>query len=177
MLEVQRDRAWHGIVTLEESWFYLNTDYEVVWLPRDEKVPERERHTIQSKKFILTIVWNPRGFHLIKVLEKGRKFNAGYYIAEILESLSQWHSIEAAGTERKSLVHADNVRSHTAKLSTQYFNENRMKPAPHLLYSPDLAPSDFYLFGYLKRGRAGLSFEDADQLLAAIKGVLERIEK
>jgi hypothetical protein len=30
------------------------------------------------------IIWNPRGFHFIKVLEKGHKFNAGYYIAEIL---------------------------------------------------------------------------------------------
>jgi hypothetical protein len=70
MLELQRDRAWHNIVTLDESWFYLSTDYELVWLPRDEKVPERERYTIQSKKFMLTIVWNLRGFHLIKVLEK-----------------------------------------------------------------------------------------------------------
>jgi hypothetical protein len=48
-----------------------------------------------------TIVWNPRGFHLIKVLEKGRKFNAGYYVAEILGPLSQWQSIEAASNERK----------------------------------------------------------------------------
>jgi hypothetical protein len=49
----------------------------------------------ESKKFILTIVWNPHGFHLIKVIDKGRKFNAGYFIAEILESLSQRRSIEA----------------------------------------------------------------------------------
>jgi hypothetical protein len=70
MLEVQRDRARHNIVTLDESWFYLSTDYEFVWLRRNEKVPGRERHTIQSKKFMLTIVWNPLGFHLIKVLEK-----------------------------------------------------------------------------------------------------------
>jgi hypothetical protein len=34
---------------------------------------------------MLTVVWNPRGFHLIKVLENGRKFNAGHYVAEILE--------------------------------------------------------------------------------------------
>jgi hypothetical protein len=71
-----------------------------------------------------TIVWNPGEFHLIKVLETGRKFNAGYYIAEILEPLSQWCSIEAASNERKLLVHADNAGPHTAKLSTQYFNEN-----------------------------------------------------
>jgi hypothetical protein len=52
-----------------------------------------------------------------------------------------------------------------------------MKSAPHPPYSPDLAPSDFYLFGYVKRCPAGLSFEDADQLLAAVEGVLEGIEK
>jgi hypothetical protein len=168
--------AWHNIVTLDESWFYLSMYYEFVWLPRDEKVPEKERHN-SIKKFMLTIVWNPCGFHLVKVLEKGRKFNAGYYIAEILEPLSQWRSIEAAGNEQKLLMYADNVRPHIAKLSTQYFNENRMKSAPHPPCSPDLTPSDFDLFGDVKRCLAGLSFEDADQLLAATEGVLEGIEK
>jgi hypothetical protein len=114
---------------------------------------------------------------LITVLEKGRKFTAGYYIAEILEPLSQWRSIEAAGNARKLLVHADNGRQHIAKLSTQYFNKDRMKSAPHPLYSPDLALSDFYLFGHVKRCLAGVSFEDADQLLAAVEGVLEGIKK
>jgi hypothetical protein len=37
MVEAQRDRAWYGIVTLDESWIYLSTDCEFVWLPRDEK--------------------------------------------------------------------------------------------------------------------------------------------
>jgi hypothetical protein len=66
---------------------------------------------------MLIIVWNPRGFHLIKVLEKGRISNIGYYITEILERLSQWRSIEAAGNGRKLLVHADNARPHTVKFS------------------------------------------------------------
>jgi hypothetical protein len=51
-----------------------------------------------------------------------------------------------------------------------------MKSAPHPPYSPDLAPSNFYLFGYVKRCLAGLSFEDAYQLLAAVKGILGDIE-
>jgi hypothetical protein len=42
MFEVQRDRTRHDIVSLDESWFYLSQDYEFVWLPPDEKVPERE---------------------------------------------------------------------------------------------------------------------------------------
>jgi hypothetical protein len=64
---------------------------------------------------MLTIVWNPRWFHLIKVLEEGRKFNAGCYTDETFELLFQWRSIETAGNERKLLVHADNARPHTAK--------------------------------------------------------------
>jgi hypothetical protein len=34
-----------------------------------------------------------------------------------------------------------------------------------------------YLFGYVKRYLAGLLFVDADQLLAAVEGVPEGIEK
>jgi hypothetical protein len=52
-----------------------------------------------------------------------------------------------------------------------------MKSTPYPPYSPDLAPSDFYLFGYVKRCLAGLPFEDADQLFVAVEGVLEGTEK
>jgi hypothetical protein len=52
-----------------------------------------------------------------------------------------------------------------------------MKSAQHPPYSSDLAPSDFYLFWYVKRCLAGLSFKDTDQLLAAVEGVLEGTEK
>jgi histone-lysine N-methyltransferase SETMAR len=109
--------------------------------------------------------------------QKSRKFNAGYYVAKILEPLSQWRSIEAAGNDRKLFVRAANARPHTAKLSTEYFDESQIKSAPHPPYSPHLAPSDFDLFGDVKRCLAGLSFEDADQLLAAVEGVQEGIEK
>jgi hypothetical protein len=69
------------------------------------------------------------------------------------------------------------MHPHTAKLSTQYFNENRMKSPPHPPHSPDLALLDFCLFRHVNRCLAGLSFEDADQLLPAGEGVLEGIEK
>jgi hypothetical protein len=52
-----------------------------------------------------------------------------------------------------------------------------MKFVPHPPYSLDLVPSASYLFGKVKRYLAGLSFEDADPLLVAIKGVPESIEK
>jgi hypothetical protein len=51
MLEVHCDRAWHDIVTLDESWFYLSTDYEFVWLPRDEKFPKEHDTEFNRKNY------------------------------------------------------------------------------------------------------------------------------
>jgi hypothetical protein len=76
MLEVQHDRAWHDIVTLDESTFDLTTEHKFIWLPQGEKVPAHEFHTIQSKKFMRTTVCNPCGFHLINILDTGSKLNA-----------------------------------------------------------------------------------------------------
>jgi hypothetical protein len=50
VLNQQRVRSWHDIVTLDESWLYLNMYHEFIWLQPDVEVPERERHTVQSKK-------------------------------------------------------------------------------------------------------------------------------
>jgi ABC-type uncharacterized transport system YnjBCD substrate-binding protein len=80
MLERQKQRSWHDIVTLDESWFYLNTNHELIWLQPDGEIPERERRTIHSENVMLTIVWNPSGFHLINVLPKRFKFNASFYV-------------------------------------------------------------------------------------------------
>jgi hypothetical protein len=46
MLERQKQRYWHDIVTLDESWFDLNTDHELIWLQPEGEIPERERRTI-----------------------------------------------------------------------------------------------------------------------------------
>jgi hypothetical protein len=52
-----------------------------------------------------------------------------------------------------------------------------MTSGPHPPNSPELAQSDFYLVGYVKRCLVDLSFEDADQFPAGVEGVLEGIEK
>jgi hypothetical protein len=81
VLSVQSTPQWHGIVTLDESWIYLFSDHDLMWTAPGEIVVDRERHTVQSPKFMLTVVWNPIGFHILKALPKGRKFNAQYYIS------------------------------------------------------------------------------------------------
>jgi hypothetical protein len=71
-------RQWHDIVILDESWVYLFSEHDLMWTAPGEIVVDRERRTVQSPKFTLTVVWDPIGFHVLKALPKGRKFNAQY---------------------------------------------------------------------------------------------------
>jgi hypothetical protein len=57
------------------SWFYLSTDHEQIWLRVEEQPPEGPRHTIQDPKMMVTIAWNPPGFHLLDAFAKGNTFN------------------------------------------------------------------------------------------------------
>jgi hypothetical protein len=56
VLSVQSTRQWHDIVTLDESWIYLFSEYDLMWIAPGEIVVDRERHTVQSPKFMLTVV-------------------------------------------------------------------------------------------------------------------------
>jgi hypothetical protein len=62
-------------------------------------------------------------------------------------------------------------------MTQQFLEQNAMKRAPHPAYSPNLAPSDFYLFACVKQLLAVQEFPDGEALLAAINAILRGIEK
>jgi hypothetical protein len=97
VLSVKSRRHWHDIITLDESWIHLFSEHDLMWTARREIVVDRERHTVQSPTFILRVVWNPIGFHVLKTLSKGRKFDAQYYTNDILVAISDWRR-QAGGT-------------------------------------------------------------------------------
>jgi hypothetical protein len=63
-LSVQSTRQWHDIVTLDESWISLFSEHDLMWTAPGESVIDRERHTVQSPKFMLTGVWNQIRLHV-----------------------------------------------------------------------------------------------------------------
>jgi hypothetical protein len=48
---------------------------------------------------------------------------------------------------------------------SDFCKENEITVAPHPPYSPDLAASDFYLFGFLKDGLKESVYDEPDELL------------
>jgi hypothetical protein len=126
VLSVQsmRQWQWHDIVTLDESWIYLFNEHDLMWTAPGEIIVDRERDTVQSPKFMLMVVWNSIGFRVLKALPKLRKFNAQYYINDLLVAISDWRRHTGATRPNKLWVHSDNARPHTAKMSRDYIGLN-----------------------------------------------------
>jgi hypothetical protein len=137
----------------------------VAGLGPKETSPERARHTIQDRKIVVTIAWNPLEFLLIVALPKGCTFNAEYYCDNIFAALTQLHPED---DRRKLVVHADNARAHAAQKYRTFCEENGLWLVPHPPCSPDLEPSDFFLFGYVKERLKGMVFPSSEELLNAI---------
>jgi hypothetical protein len=55
--------------------------------------------------------------------------------------------------------------------------ENRLQILTHPPYSPDLAPSDFFLFGHVKHSLAGAAFASRSELFEAIPSVVTEIPR
>jgi histone-lysine N-methyltransferase SETMAR len=128
---------------------------------------------IQDRKIMVNIAWNPLGFPLIVAFPKGRIFNAEYYSDNILAALTQ---IQPEDDGRKPVIHADNARAHSAQKCRTFCEENGLRLAHHPPYSPDLAPSDFFLFSYVKERLKGMVFPSYEELLDAIGEVATGVE-
>jgi hypothetical protein len=127
VLSVQSTRQWHDIVTLDESWIYLFSEHDLMWTAPGEIVVDRGRHTVQSPKFMMMLVWNPIGFHVLESPPEGAQIQCTifhYYTNDILVAISDWRRQPGGTRQNKLWVHSDNARPHTAKMLREYIGLN-----------------------------------------------------
>jgi hypothetical protein len=126
-----------------------------IWLQAGEEPSERARHTVQDETVTITVAWSVDGFHVVDELPKGMKFNADYYMAHVFEPLV---ASAANMPTKKLIIHADvdNGPVQVAKQCQEMMEQTGLERAPHTPYSPDFAPSAFFLFGYVKGKLKGI---------------------
>jgi histone-lysine N-methyltransferase SETMAR len=66
------------------------------------------------------------------------------------------------------LLQYDNARPHTARSTAATIQDLSFECLPRLLYSPDLAPSDFHVFGPLKQAMGAKSFRSDEKVQQAV---------
>jgi transposase len=104
--------------------------------------------------------------------------NSAYFVTNILTLLEEAIFPQGRGPHRKRLViHLDNCSIDASRASTERFEEHGMRRLPQPPYSPDLAPSDFYLFPTMKEKLERTQVADEDPFFESLQEILRRIDQ
>jgi histone-lysine N-methyltransferase SETMAR len=90
----------------------------------------------------------------------GENVNSALYcevLLKIRDAIQRKHPGQLA---RGVLLHHDNARLHTPRATQERTEELQWELLEHQPYSPDLAPSDFHLFGPLQNHLDGKRFAE-----------------
>jgi len=101
-------------------------------------------------------------------LEQGKTITGDYY-ASLLVKLRDAIKDKGRGKLRNGvlLLH-DNAPSHSSRVAVASAKQCGFELLLHPSYSPDLAPSDFYLFPKLKENIRGQVFGSDDDVMTAV---------
>lgn len=156
-----------NIVTHDQSWiFYDGRVLKRQWLGKGRLGKVVPKRNIHGNKRLLCVYWCSSGILFWELLQKGQTFKSNVYRRhmqqveqKILRLLYQneWNG--------PVFVLEDNASSHKSSKSKNFMKNNlHWNVLSHPPYSPDIAPSDYYLFLSLKDFLRGKQFNNQGDL-------------
>ena len=153
--------------TGDETWIYQfdpeNKIQSKKWRSKGAPGPVKFKAERSVKKVLVTVFWDCERVILIDFLEGKKTVTLSYY-KDVLKKLK---TFLAKKRRRKLhtqiLFHHDNAPTHSSRAVRALLREFRWEALPHPPYSPDLAPSDFFLFPKLKESFKGTRFGSLEE--------------
>ncbi|GFW98758.1 histone-lysine N-methyltransferase SETMAR [Trichonephila clavipes] len=174
LFRYQEDPAFmKRIVTGDETWCH---HYEpetkrdsMQWKHASSPPPKKFRAMKSAGKVLLTVFFDVQSPLLVEFLEHRKSINPDLY-CETLRRLRRSIKNKRPGllTEGVVLLH-DNARSHVSRVTQRKLDKFKWETLNHPLYSPDMSPCDFHVFGPLKKHRKGKRFNSGDVLKDTVK--------
>jgi histone-lysine N-methyltransferase SETMAR len=126
---------------------------------------------------MLIVFFNIRGIVHLEFATKGQTVNAEFYCSvlhRLREDIRQkqpemWH----AGNW---LFH-DNASAHRVLVTCEFLAHNSIITLPHLPYSPDLAPCDFFLFPKMKLKLKGRCCDRVEEIQRESQNALGTLQE
>ena len=153
--------------------FYHHYEPESKWQSvgwRHVNSPSKKKFKMlpSAGKVMCTVFWDRKGVILLDFVEPGQTINSDHYIATLTKLKAR---ISGVRPEKKIsfLVQHDNARLRTSLKTMKHIVSLGWTVIPHPPYSPDLAPSDFHLFGPIKDELHGQHFPSYDAIVRAMK--------
>lgn len=169
------------LVTVDETWLHYYTPetklQSMQWMGPGEKPPKKAKTVPSAGKVMATVFWDHKGILLVDYLEKGRTINGPYY-ANLLDQLKQAILDKRPHLQKKKIfLLQDNAPVHNSVVSMSKIHELNYELVPHPPYSPDLAPSDYFLFPNLKKHLAGQKYKFNSEVISAAEAYFDDLQE
>jgi histone-lysine N-methyltransferase SETMAR len=144
------------ILTGDESWIYYRQigrkASNACWRDKGEGPTTVVARQQNEPKVLFSVFFKSSGPILVHSLDEGDTIDRFYYIDNCLRPAIQVIKKQRplTGTHGIKLLH-DGARAHSAQEVKDYLKQEGINLIPHPPYSPDLAPSDYWLNGYIKQ--------------------------
>ena len=157
------------IITGDETWVYeydmQTSQQSSEWRLDNEPKPKKPRQSRSKIKVMLTVFFDYRGVVHSEFLPEGETVNKEYYLGVMKRLRESIRRKRPDLWEHNSwMLHHDNAPSHTAIIVKEFLAKNSTKVLDQAPYSPDMAPSDFFLFPKLKLPLRGKRFESIEAI-------------
>ena len=132
----------------------------------------------QSKKTMLIAFFNIDGLVHHEFVPKGQTVNKEFY-KTVLQRLCDAVRRHRPDKWRSGnwILHHDNDPAHRAVTTNEFLAKHNIPSFQQPLYSPDLAPCDFFLFPQLKKTMKGRRFDYVEDIQANATRQLRAIKK
>ncbi len=135
------------------------------WLRRNQRRPQKPVKDWYIRKVMVIIFWDSQGMVYREFVPAGKGINKDVYLQtmrnlrEAIRRRRQWF-----WARQNFWLHHDGAPAHRADIVVNFLQATGTNILPHPPYSPDLAPSDFFLFNRMKKNMRGLTFNSMDEL-------------
>ncbi|KAG6798618.1 teneurin-m isoform X2 [Apis mellifera caucasica] len=162
----ENDPFLKQVITGDEKWVVYNNIKRKRWWSRPrEPARTTSKAGIRRKKVLLSVWWDYEGIVYFELLPPNRTINSVVYIEQLTKLNNAVEEKRPELTNRKGVVfHRDDARPHASLVTRQKLLELGWDVSPHPPYSPDLAPSDYFLFRSLQNFSNGKNFNNDDDI-------------
>ena len=160
------------LVTVDKTWVHYyepeNKAQSRQWVRPGSPRPKKFKTQPSAGKMMATVFWDAQGVIILDFLAKKSTITGTYY-ANSLGQLRTAIREKCRGKLSKGiLLQQDNARVHICKIAMDAVELNGYELIPLPAYSPDLAPSDYFLFPNLKKDIPGRHFRSNEEVVAAV---------
>lgn len=162
---------WRRLIIADETWIHYYTAETKTqlnqWTAKGELALKKAKAVPLAEKVMAIVFWDSRGVVLIDYLEKGKTKITGTYYASLLDKLKAEIVKKRPHLQKKKILFHQ-AKSSISAIALSKIYELRFKLLNHPPYSPDLAPSNFFLFPKLKVALGGQRFSSKEEAITFV---------